>query len=55
MNYKKLRRVACWSKARELCQAVFELTNKGRFKDDFTLRNQAWKGWFDYGQLRRGL
>jgi four helix bundle protein len=29
-------------KARELCQAVFELINQGEFKKDFTFRNQIW-------------
>jgi four helix bundle protein len=43
MKCKRFEELPCWSKARELCQAVFELINKGRFKDDFTFRNQVWK------------
>jgi four helix bundle protein len=43
MNYKRFEELPCWSKARELCQVVFELINKGSFKDDFTFRNQVWK------------
>jgi four helix bundle protein len=43
MNYKRFEELPFWSKARELCQVVFELINKGRSKDDFTFRNQVWK------------
>ena len=40
MNYKKFEELPCWKKARELCQAVFELINLPAFKKDFSLRNQ---------------
>ena len=42
MNYKRFEELPCWIKARELCQAVFELINLPEFKKDFTLRNQIW-------------
>lgn len=42
MNYKRFEELPCWQKARELCQAVFELINRGEFKKDFTFRNQIW-------------
>ena len=42
MNYKRFEELPCWQKARELCQAVFELINEGEFKKDFTFRNQIW-------------
>ena len=42
MNYKKFEELPCWKKARELCQAVFELINLPIFKKDFSLRNQIW-------------
>ena len=42
MNYKKFEELPCWKKARELCQAVFDLINQGDFRKDFTLRNQIW-------------
>jgi four helix bundle protein len=42
MNYKRFEELPCWQKARELCQAVFELINWGEFKKDFTFRNQIW-------------
>ena len=42
MNYKRFEELPCWIKARELCQAVFELINLPEFRKDFTLRNQIW-------------
>ena len=42
MNYKKFEELPCWKKARELCQAVFDLINQGDFRKDFGLRNQIW-------------
>ena len=42
MNYKKFEELPCWIKARELCQAVYELINSPAFKKDFSLRNQIW-------------
>jgi four helix bundle protein len=42
MNYKRFEELPCWQKARELCQAVFELIDQGEFKKDFTFRNQIW-------------
>ena len=42
MNYKRFEELPCWQKARELCQAVFELINRSEFKKDFTFRNQIW-------------
>jgi four helix bundle protein len=42
MNYKKFEELPCWIKARELCQAVYELINLPAFKKDFSLRNQIW-------------
>ena len=44
MNYKKFEELPCWIKARELCQAVYELINLPAFKRDFSLRNQIWDG-----------
>ena len=42
MNYKKFEELPCWIKARELCQAVYELINLPAFRKDFSLRNQIW-------------
>ncbi len=42
MNYKRFEELPCWKKARELCQAVFDLINQGDFRKDFSLRNQIW-------------
>jgi len=43
MNYKRFEELPCWQKARELCQAVFEVINKGKFKSDFSLKDQIWR------------
>jgi four helix bundle protein len=32
--------LACWQKARSLVNAVYEITKKGAFKQDFKLRDQ---------------
>ena len=42
MNYKRFEDLQCWNKARELCQAIFDLINRGEFRKDFSLRNQIW-------------
>jgi len=42
MNYKRFEELPCWNKARELCQAVFELINLPGFRKDFSFRNQIW-------------
>ena len=42
MNYKRFEELPCWQKARELCQAVFDLISQGGFQKDFTFRNQIW-------------
>jgi four helix bundle protein len=42
VNYKRFEELPCWKKARELCQAVFDLANQGEFRKDFGLRNQIW-------------
>ena len=43
MNYKKFEELPCWNKARELCQAISDLINKGEFRKDFSLRDQIWR------------
>jgi len=42
MNYKRFEDLPCWIKARELCQAVYELINLPDFRKDFSFRNQIW-------------
>lgn len=42
MNYKKFEELPCWKKARELCQAIFDLINQDGFRKDFSLKNQTW-------------
>jgi four helix bundle protein len=42
MNYKKFEELPCWKKARELCHFIFDLINEGKFRKDFSLRNQVW-------------
>jgi four helix bundle protein len=42
VNYKRFEELPCWQKARELCQAVFDLISQGGFQKDFTFRNQIW-------------
>ncbi len=43
MNYKNFEDLPCWKKARELCQAVFKLINKRKFKNDYSLKDQIWR------------
>ena len=43
MNYKRFEELPCWNKARELCQAIFEIINQGDFRKDFSLRDQIWR------------
>jgi len=43
MKYSRFEDLPCWQKARELCQAVFKLINKGEFKRDFGLKDQIWR------------
>jgi four helix bundle protein len=40
VKYKRFEELPCWNKARELCQAVLELTNQGGFLRNFSLRDQ---------------
>jgi len=40
LKYKRFEELPCWNKARELCQAVFELTSQGGFLKNFSLRDQ---------------
>ncbi len=42
MKYKRFEELPCWIKARELCQAVYELINLPGFRKDFGFRNQIW-------------
>lgn len=42
MNYKKFEELPCWIKARELCQAVYQIINLTGFKNDFKFRDQIW-------------
>ncbi len=43
MNYKRFEELPCWNKARELCQAIFEIINQAEFRRDFSLRDQIWR------------
>jgi len=43
MNYKHFEELPCWQKARELCRAIFQVINKGKFSKDFSLRDQIWR------------
>jgi len=43
MKYKRFEELPCWRKARELCKAVFDMINKGKFQKDFDLKGQIWK------------
>jgi four helix bundle protein len=43
MNYKNFEELPCWQKARELCQEVFYLINKGNLAKDFSLKDQIWR------------
>ena len=43
MKYKTFEELPCWQKARELCQAVFDLINNSKIKNDFSLRDQIWR------------
>jgi four helix bundle protein len=43
MNYKKFEDLPCWLKARELCQAVFEVIHQEDFRRDFSLKDQIWR------------
>ena len=43
MNYKKFEELPIWNKAKELCQAISALINKGEFRKDYSLRDQIWR------------
>lgn len=43
MNYKKFEELPCWQIARELCKAVFDIINKGKFQKDFSFKDQVWR------------
>ena len=43
MNYKNFEELPCWQKARELCQAVFEMISHSPFSKDFGLKDQIWR------------
>ncbi len=42
-NYKKFEDLPCWQKTKELCNTVFKLINKVKFKRDLALKGQIWK------------
>lgn len=42
-NYKRFEELPCWQKARELCQAVFELISQGKLSKDYSLKDQIWR------------
>jgi four helix bundle protein len=42
-NYKKFEELPCWQTSRELCNAVFKLISKVKFKKDLALKDQIWK------------
>ncbi len=43
MNYKRFEELPCWQKARELCEAVFEMITHSPFSKDFALKDQIWR------------
>jgi four helix bundle protein len=43
VTYKRFEELPCWLKARELCQVIFKLINKGRFAMDYSLKDQIWR------------
>ena len=43
MKYSRFEDLPCWQKARELCQAVFKVTNRAPFSKDFGLKDQIWR------------
>ena len=43
MKYSRFEDLPCWQKARELCQAVFKIVNRGAFSKDFGLKDQIWR------------
>ena len=42
-NYKKFEELPCWQRTKELCNAVFKLINKVKFRRDLALKDQIWK------------
>tara|TARA_B100001964_G_scaffold221354_1_gene265282 strand:+ start:676 stop:1050 length:375 start_codon:yes stop_codon:yes gene_type:complete len=42
-NYNKFEELSCWQKTKELCNAVFEIINKVKFRRDLALKDQIWK------------
>ncbi len=42
-NYKKFEDLPCWQKAKELCNEIFKLISKVKFKRDIALKDQIWK------------
>jgi len=43
MKYARFEDLPCWQKARELCQVVFKVINRGPFSKDFGLNDQIWR------------
>jgi four helix bundle protein len=43
MNFKIFEELPIWNKARELCQIISALINKGEFRKDYSLRDQIWR------------
>lgn len=39
-TFKRFEEILAWQKAREVTRAVYELSNKGEFARDFSLRDQ---------------
>lgn len=39
-GFKTFEDIIAWQKARELCNVIYETSNKGNFAKDFELRNQ---------------
>ena len=42
-TFKKIEDIQAWQKARQATRMIYELTNNGRFAQDFGLRNQIQK------------
>ena len=51
MTYNKFEDLPCWQKARELCQMIFKLINKGQFARDYNLKDQIL---YDFLGIRKG-
>lgn len=43
MNYKSFEELPCWQISKKLCQEVSKIIGKGKFSNDYSLKDQIWR------------